>query len=258
MQHTPLTYLVRNLLRVTGVEVVAAKASSSLLAIHLRTLFSVLGVTCVLDVGARCGDYGLWLRRNGYHGDIISFEPIKESFNGLAATAARDRRWHCVNYALGAEDKLASINVSEHTSFSSFHQPNATAAALFGTASAVQRSEEVEIRRLDTVLDKLPIKISSGRTYLKLDTQGWDLEVLAGAHQVLDHVVALQTEVAVQPIYDGMPLMADSLAAIAERGFTPSGFFPVNLDPRLALVEFDLVAVRASAANRPGRGRIPH
>jgi hypothetical protein len=72
----------------------------------------------------------------------------------------------------------------------------------------------------------------------------------------LDRIIALQTEVSVQPIYGDMPLMADSLAAIAERGFMPSGFFPVNLDQRLALVELDLVAVRADSASNVGEWRL--
>jgi FkbM family methyltransferase len=244
VQYAPVAYAVRNLLRRAGVEMVPAQAGSSLLGVHLDVLFSTFEIACVLDVGARCGDYGIWLRRNGYNGDIISFEPIKENYEALVEASAHDAKWYCANYALGVEDGIASINVSKYTQFSSFHQPNSTATALFGGASTVQRLEEVEIRRLDSVLEALPVKISSGRTYLKLDTQGWDLQVLAGADRVLDQVIALQTEVAVQPIYDGMPLMAESLAAIDEYGFTPSGFFPVNLDTRLALVEFDLVAVR--------------
>ena len=249
-----MIYATRNLLRKVGVEVVPVQADSNLLAMHLKLLFSDLGISYVLDVGARCGDYGLWLRRNGYRGHIISFEPIKDSFKDLAARAARDSMWHCCNYALGAEDSIASINVSNHTQFSSFRQPNTAATTLFGGAPGVQRSEKVEIRRLDSVLDTLPSKLSD-KTYLKLDTQGWDLEVLNGAHRALDYVIALQTEVAVQPIYDEMPVMQETLSAISGYGFTPSGFFPVTLDSGMALIEFDLVAVRSPSVDYPHEGR---
>jgi FkbM family methyltransferase len=241
----PFVYAARNALRRVGVEVLPARASSSLLAIHLSQLFAELKVACVLDVGARVGDYGRWLRRNGYRGTIISFEPVAANFEQLARAAARDPNWHCLSYALGAESSTAAINVAKHTEFSSFRQPNATATALFGEESAIQRSEAVEIRQLDGVLDALPVK-PDDRIYLKLDTQGWDLEVLKGAQRALGQVVALQTEVPVQQIYEGMPAMADSLAAVADYGFTPSGFFPVNLTPGLALVEFDFVAVRSA------------
>ena len=252
MRNMPLKYRVRNYLRMLGVEAVPVGPNSNLLAMHLRSLFPAYGISCVLDVGAQIGDYGLWLRRNGYRGDIVSFEPVRANFERLARVSAGDPSWHCVNYALGAENKVASINVSLLTQFSSFRTPNSAARDIFGEAPAVQRSEEVEIRRLDTVLDTLPVNGRRDRTYLKLDTQGWDLEVLAGAQGILDRIIALQTEVAVQPIYAAMPMMADSLAAIAERGFAPSGFFPVNLDQRSVLVELDVVAVRPAACASDG------
>jgi FkbM family methyltransferase len=244
MQHLALKTRVRNCLRAAGVEIVTIRAGSNLLGLHLKLLFSAYEISCILDVGAHRGEYGLWLRRNGYRGDIVSFEPVQENFLELARVAAGDPKWHFVNYALGAENTMAPINVAFATVFSSFHTPNATALAMYGRSPTVQRSEQVEVRRLDTVLDTLPLNVSNGRIYLKLDTQGWDLEVLAGALGVLNRISALQTEVSVQPIYEGMPAMADSLAAIAERGFVPSGFFPVNFDQRFALMELDLVAVR--------------
>lgn len=244
VQDISLIYSMRNLLRKARVEVVPVFPATNLLAMHLDLLFSKLEISRVLDVGARCGEYGIFLRRNGYRGDIISFEPVQENFKELAKVAARDSNWHCFNYALGAEDSVASINVSKRTHFSSFRQPNSTAVSLFGNSSEVQRSEDVEIRQLDSVWDALPVKLSD-RTYLKMDTQGWDLEVLKGAKRSLDHIAALQTEVTVRPIYEEMPVMQESLAAITGYGFAPSGFFPVTLDySRLTLVEFDLVAVR--------------
>lgn len=237
-------WTARNLLRKARVEVVPIFPATSLLAMHLDQLFSKLEISCVLDVGARCGEYGIFLRHNGYRGDILSFEPIKENFKELARAAARDSNWHCFNYALGAEDDTTFINVTKRTHFSSFRQPNSAATSLFGEGPEVQRSEEVEIRQLDGVLDTLPRKLND-RTYLKLDTQGWDLEVLKGAQRALGHVAALQTEVSVCPLYEEMPTMEDSLSAIRGYGFVPSGFFPVNLDnSRLSLIEFDYVAVR--------------
>jgi FkbM family methyltransferase len=81
---------------------------------------SAYKISCILDVGAHRGEYGLWLRRNGYRGDIMSFEPGQANFRHLARVAAGDPRWHCVNYALGAENNVAPINVSFATDFASF------------------------------------------------------------------------------------------------------------------------------------------
>jgi Methyltransferase FkbM domain len=56
------------------------------------------------------------------------------------------------------------------------------------------------------------------RTYLKLDTQGFDLEVLRGGAQVISTLPALQTEVSFHPFYEGMPDYKMAIAAFETYG----------------------------------------
>jgi hypothetical protein len=79
---------------------------------------------------------------------------------------------------------------------------------------------------------------------LKLDTQGFDLEVLKGARKVLPQFKALQTEASVIPIYQGMPSHLDTMSALTALGLHLSGMFPVKCDDALRLVEYDCVFVR--------------
>ena len=58
------------------------------------------------------------------------------------------------------------------------------------------------------------------RVFLKMDTQGYDLEVIRGATGCLGGIVAMQSEVSVQPLYDGMTHYTDALAHYEELGFT--------------------------------------
>ena len=61
-------------------------------------------------------------------------------------------------------------------------------------------------------------------------------------------VCAMQSEVAVMPIYDGMPMMAEALAAYAAAGFEITALYPVSRQSRTGrVVEFDCVLVRADA-----------
>ena len=221
--------------------------SPSLLALHAHRLFERYQIDLVLDVGGRVGDYGAWLRHNGYSGDIVSFEPVKQSFAQLETRRGMDSRWQVLNMALGSTSEERDINVTNQTHFSSFLKPNDYSRRGFGVSSAVQSIETVQIRRLDEVWDSIALPEPHPRIYLKMDTQGWDLEVLRGATGCLDDVVALQSEVSVQPIYDGMPPLTESLAEFERLGFVLSGLFPVNLDREMRVIEFDCVAVR------PGR-----
>jgi FkbM family methyltransferase len=244
-----LQFRVRNLLRRRGFEVVrTGLPEANVLGLHLDRLFGRLGINVVLDVGAGGGDYGRWLRRNGYTGRIASFEPVSDSFQRLAGHSAGDPGWEAFQLALGSEDGSAEINVSELRVFSSFLERSRYSADEIGDAAGVVRTETVPVRRLDGLAERAFGGVADPRVYLKMDTQGWDLEVLAGASGCLDAILAFQSEVAVQPLYDGMPALHDSLARFEALGFGISGLFPVTLDANLEVVEFDCVAVRHGAA----------
>ena len=245
-----LEYRARNAARRRGFEVMRVAGGTraeSLLALHLDKLFAHLDIDTVLDVGARIGDYGLWLRHNGFRGRIISFEPVQASFQVLQERADADPNWQAVNVALGAEDGTAEINVAHQTFFSSFLEPNTYAFDEFEGGVGIDRTEVVTVRRLDGLLPELQpeVRARSARPsiYLKMDTQGWDLEVLRGARDVLERIAALQSEVSVKPIYSSMPSFEESLAEIGALGFELSGLFPVNLDSRMRVVEFDCVCI---------------
>jgi FkbM family methyltransferase len=217
--------------------------ADTLLGLRLDQLFSALGVTLVLDVGAQVGNYAGFLRWNGYRGRIISFEPVAANYEILSDRARNDVRWHPINVALGSEDGEAEINVAKSTDFSSFWTPNAYAVDEWEGAAEIDRTERVNVRRLDTLLPEI---LGTGRlpaTFLKMDTQGWDLEVLRGARAVLGDMVALQSEVSVVPIYGSMPTMHESLARFQELGFSVSGLFPVGYDSNNRVVEFDCLCV---------------
>lgn len=58
-----------------------------------KHLLSACKVDCVFDVGAYIGDYAIELRRLGYSGHIVSFEPLPEQFAKLNQRACKDLLW---------------------------------------------------------------------------------------------------------------------------------------------------------------------
>jgi FkbM family methyltransferase len=254
-------YHVRNGLRRLGLDVarVSPTVPATSMGYHVSQLFDRLEVDCVIDVGARIGDYGRWLRHNGYRGRIVSVEPVRDNFLRLARVAADDPLWTAHRFALGSAESTMSINVSSDTSFSSLLTPNEYAKNEFAHGPAVVAQELVDVRRLDDVWPTLVAGASS--VFLKMDTQGWDGEVLAGASGVLDRVRGVQTEVSVKPIYDGMTPWTQSIQRLEGLGYELSGLFPVNLDRRMRVIEFDCVALRPEFVRRepvPAGGRTVH
>jgi hypothetical protein len=118
----------------------------------------------------------------------------------------------------------------------------------FGRRLAIERVEEVRIARLETLWDRCVEGIDEPRVFLKMDTQGFDRVVLAGAGAKLKDVLGLQTELAARPIYKGLTTgLTESISALEGLGFTLSGFYPVSFDgtDKVRVVEFDCLMWRS-------------
>lgn len=211
---------------------------------YLWMLFKHFSINCVLDVGGRIGDYGVLLRNNGYQGQIISFEPVEANFRQLQSRCANDSTWAANHYALGSVEGTAEINVSQGTNYSSFLSPSDYGREQ-DSAINVEHVELVQIRRLDQVFSELTAHIPQPRVYLKMDTQGFDLEVLRGATQCLDKIEALQSELSLQPLYKDMTSWTSALSEFSNAGFTVSAFFAGYRDSELRLSEMDCVMVKS-------------
>jgi FkbM family methyltransferase len=204
-----------------------------------RALLERLRIDCVVDVGAHRGEFAGGLRNGGYRGAIVSFEPVAASFAALEARAAGDPAWDTRRLALGAAPGRARMRVARETNFSSFLAPTRFSVDLFG-GSEVEREEEVEVARLDAALAGLDAE----RVLLKTDTQGSDLEVIAGAGPLLDRVVALQVELSLRPLYEGATGWRDALGELDALGFRPAHLTTVARDAGLGIVELDCLLVR--------------
>ena len=109
----------------------------------------------------------------------------------------------------------------------------------------VERTETVDVIRLESLLDGILSGIDHPRIFLKIDCQGLDLEVLKGLGEGISKVDGLQSEVSAIPLYLGVPDYLDFLSFCRNLGFEPTGFFPVVNSPTGGhLMECDAVLIR--------------
>ncbi len=224
-----------------GYELLNLRKHHPTLEYHLKTLLENLAIDVVIDVGANKGQYGVMLRHIGFKGEIHSFEPVTASFKQLQKTAQNDGNWKVYQCALGEENTEISINITTASEFASLLDVNDYAKTLYGEKVPVIETELVRVRVLDDVFegDKL---FQSRRVFLKMDTQGYDLSVLKGAQSITNHILALQSEISIQPLYEGMPDYMEALAEFRKKGFELTGLYPVSRDPGSSiLIEMDCV-----------------
>jgi FkbM family methyltransferase len=200
------------------------------------------GITLVLDVGASEGNYATQLRRLGFTSRIVSFEPLSDAFAALEAATAGDPLWECRHLALGSSDGTAEINVAGNSTSSSLlgmedrQLKSAPQAKYVGT-------EPVAVSRLDSIWPELVG--DQDRVYLKLDVQGFELEVLKGAEVSLSYVDCLQAELSFVPLYEGAPTFLEMIEELRSRGFRLAGLEEGHDDVRTGeMLQSDGIFVR--------------
>lgn len=192
-------------------------------------------IDMVLDVGANVGQFATELRNNGYTGQIRSFEPLSSVFPILSAAAEGDDQWQVYNFALGAVSGQSTINVSESTVFSSL-LPVSSAAAAYADTAVSNHTETIEVRTLDEVLPAV-----TGNVLLKIDTQGFEKQVLEGAQKTLSKMKGVLMELPIIHLYKGNWQFHEAVAYMAAAGFVPAQIHPVNFHwiDNVSLVEVD-------------------
>jgi FkbM family methyltransferase len=193
-------------------------------------------VDLVLDVGANTGQFAQRLRTFGYRGEIISFEPLATAYETLKRVATRDTKWRACNLALGAVSEERILNVSESTDFSSLLKATDYAERFHSSARVVA----TQIVRVEP-LDGLGLELAGRRAFLKIDTQGFEREVLEGARAAISQFQGVLMELPIRYLYEGVWSVSQAIDYMAGLGFAIAQVTPVNVDPLdpVSCVEID-------------------
>jgi hypothetical protein len=123
-------------------------------------------------------------------------------------------------------------------------EPSEYGRKFFGNKLDTKYEEEVEVKTIASVFEKCVEGIDDPRVYLKIDAQGYDMKVINGTRDVMDTILAFQTELAVNQIYEGMPNYRECIDTFNMMDYAISGIFPVRLDHNMKLIEMDCIMVR--------------
>ena len=212
---------------------------------QLMKILSVHRINLVFDVGANAGHFGQYLRDAGYRGRIVSFEPLATPWEGLLEASRKDPLWEVApRAAIGSDEGEVDIHVARNSVSSSIlamHDAHTKAAP----ASGYIGKERVSIRRLDSLA--LEYLHSDSVPFLKIDTQGYENEVLSGADRIMDRIVGIQLELSLVPLYRGQRLWDDLTECLKRLGFELWAMSPVLVDPQSGrLLQYDATFFRCS------------
>lgn len=175
-----------------------------------------------LDIGARGGAHAP-LREIAPVVNFVGFEPDAEECARLNTARPREFRSAAyLPYALGATSGASTLHLCRSGGASSVRPPNRVLLNRFPDAGRfdVIATTPMTTRTLDDLRSDAAAAIPPYVGFIKIDTQGSELDILRGARRMLKEAAAVELEVEFAPLYEGQPLFRDVDAFMAECGFS--------------------------------------
>ena len=211
---------------------------------RVARLLEARDIQTVLDVGANVGQYARMVRGAGFDGDILSFEPLSDAYRRLTRRSKGDPRWQAFNTAVGAEPGRSTIHISAN-SFSSSLLAMTKAHLDAAPGSEFIGSEDVDVTTVASLVETHGL--DPARLFIKVDTQGFEKSVMAGAGSVIDTVAAVQLELSFVELYEGQELFDEGVATMRDHGLELWTLDPGISDAEGRLLQCDGVFVRPTS-----------
>ena len=222
----------------------SARMSMQALYEHVRKLG--LHPDCIIDLGAAYGDFTRMAARIVPEARFLLFEPLEEYTTPLRRVLSEVPNCHLVMAAAADTPGSMIIHVHDDLFGSSLMDEWDEPAGVNGTP------REVPVTTVDLEVAKLGWP---GDIWCKIDVQGAELKVLAGAEETLRRTALLVVETNLFNTFTDGPLAGEVIAHMTERGFVLydiAGFLYRPLDG--ALMQLDLVFVPKHSALRRHHG----
>ena len=162
---------------------------------------------------------GIHKRWNPYREVLksILFEPDKEEYKKLIANKSESTL--VINSALAEKSKLVDFNICKWQEVSSIYIPNHSVLDRYEDSNRfeIDRTITLEADTIDSLLQKENIEEID---FIKIDTQGSELDILKGATNYFESLIGLEVEVEFIELYHKQPLFSEVNKFIESKGFS--------------------------------------
>ncbi len=210
---------------------------------HLPALQSLkrLRINTVVDIGANRGQFALAARAVFPEAVLYSFEPLMEPAECFGKILKSDPLTRLHTVAIGNSEEEAEIHVSASDDSSSMLPISVLQSSLFRNTGE-KEIRRVAVKPLGSVLKPEEIKKAA---LMKIDVQGFEKEVLAGAAGMLEYFAAIYVECSFMELYTGQALASDILQLLENHGFILRGIYNMSYDRKGVAVQGDFLFLRS-------------
>lgn len=186
-----------------------------------------LNIKTVIDIGAHAGEFARMIKGMLPEVSIFSFEPLSDEFQRLQGEMQSVEGFKAFNCAVGDRNDTVEIHRSEYSQSSSLLRMANLHKEAFPD-SAGESSETVDVKRLDDALSGLELR---PEILIKIDVQGYEDRVIAGAQNTISRSKAIIAEVSFRELYEGQALFDGIYSLLKDRGFIYMGNLYQLLNP---------------------------
>lgn len=203
---------------------------------NLKQIVSELDL--IIDVGANSGQFSKASNFFYPEAQIYTFEPLEDHFLNIAQKFSKIKNVKVYNLAVGNEDGFISFNKNKYGHVSSIL--DISEENKYYPKEHIEKID-VKITTLDTFFKEIQIPKA---TLIKLDVQGFELEVLKGAVNIIQKVNYIIIEANLETLYTNQPTFTEVNTFLNENGFEVCGMLDFNLGSKNKYIEVDLLYKR--------------
>ena len=183
---------------------------------HLNFLSCFKNLNTIVDIGAHQGQFALISKYKFKSAKIYSFDPLKNSMMKYSQILKVKDGCTFFNTAIGNTNSLKKINISKKDDSSSILTITDQQTKTFKNTEKIDE-EDIKIQKLNDCIDKNTL---NKPCLMKIDVQGYELEVLKGSEQLLKYFDYLYIECSSVEFYKNQPLFDDINNWLNKRNFS--------------------------------------
>lgn len=180
-------------------------------------------IDTIIDVGASDGGYVKKIRAILPVTPIVSFEPIKESFDKLVESNSQDKNFSAQNCVLSNTEGVVDFFISSRSGCSSLLEMTDLHKTAYPETAGISK-----ITVASKKLDDCMINCNFNSALLKIDVQGAEKFVLEGATKTLERVKIIFMEINFVETYKDCLLINESVVLLKSYGFNFYGIENVS------------------------------
>lgn len=178
---------------------------------HIKALEQIKGIKTFIDIGSNKGQFSLLINNLYPKSKILAFEPLNVEFKILSKIFSGNKNISTYNFGLGNKNTSMYIYKSNQSDSSSFLKPTNMQINFFPD-TYIKEKIKVKIKKLNNYTKRLKKPI-----FLKIDVQGFELEVLKGSDVTQFKFIYL--EASYKKLYTNQPLITDISKFLSSKNF---------------------------------------